>query len=83
MGVDGIDLKYGFTISNLPEAGLNKKMISTAHSVAILADSTKFGRRGIAKICDFDEVKYVITDSKVSKENVLALEEMGIKVIIA
>ena len=82
LGVDGIDLEFGFTISNLTEAGLNRKMIKTAQSVAILADHTKFGRRGIAKICDFEEVHCVITDSAAPSEAVAALEEMGIKVLI-
>jgi len=82
LGVDGIDLDYGFTISNLTEAGLNQKMISTAQSIAILADHTKFGRRGIAKICDLETVRYVITDSLAPRESVTALEEMGIQVIM-
>lgn len=82
LGVDGIDLEFGFTISNLTEAGLNQKMISTAQSIAILADHTKFGRRGIAKICDLETARYVITDSLAPRESVKALEEMGIQVIM-
>lgn len=83
LGVDGIDLEFGFSISNLTEAGLNQKMIKTAQSLAILADHTKFGKRGIAKICDFDDVQYIITDKKAPQDMVTALEEMGIQVIIA
>lgn len=82
LGVDGIDLDFGFTISNLTEAGLNQKMIRTAQSVVILADHTKFGRKGIAKICEFEQVQFVITDSGVAPEMVTALEEFGIEVII-
>ncbi len=82
LGVDGIDLNFGFTISNLTEAGLNQKMIKTAQAVAILADHTKFGRRGIAKICDIEEVRYLITDHLAPKDSILALEEMGIQVIV-
>jgi len=82
LGVDGIDLEYGFTISNLTEAGLNQKMIRTAQSVAILADHTKFGKRGIAKICDFEEVRFVVTDAATPAEIISALEEMGIEVIV-
>ncbi|GAA4436266.1 transcriptional repressor AgaR [Ravibacter arvi] len=82
LGVDGIDLEFGFTISNLTEAGLNQKMIESAQSVAILADHTKFGKRGIAKICDFDAVHYVVTDSQTAPEAITSLEESGIKVIV-
>lgn len=83
LGVDGIDFDFGFSISNLTEAGLNQKMIRTAQSLAILADHTKFAKRGIAKICDFEEVQYIITDSKAPKESIARLEDMGIQVIIA
>lgn len=83
IGVDGIDFDFGLSISNLTEAGLNQKMINVAQSVAILADHTKFGKRGIGKICDLDAVQYIITDQGVSKETVEALEDRGIKVIVA
>ncbi len=83
LGVDGIDPDFGFSISNLTEAGLNQKMIRTAQSLAILADHTKFGKRGIAKICDFEDVQYIITDSKAPKDAIAALEDLGIQVIIA
>ncbi|MDB5002064.1 MAG: regulatory protein DeoR [Mucilaginibacter sp.] len=83
IGVDGIDVDFGISISNLSEASLNQKMIDTAQTVVILADSTKFGRRGLGRICGFEQVQYIITDSKVSKSTIRAIEEKGIKVIIA
>jgi DeoR family transcriptional regulator of aga operon len=83
MGVDGIDIDFGMSISNLSEATLNQKMIDTAQSVVVLADSTKFDRRGLGRVCSLEQVRYVVTDNKVSKNNIKALEERGIKVIIA
>jgi DeoR family transcriptional regulator of aga operon len=83
IGVDGIDFDFGLSISNLTEAGLNQKMINTAQSVAVLADHTKFGKRGIGKICDLDQIQYIITDSGVSRDTVKSLEDRGVKVLIA
>ena len=83
LGVDGIDLDFGFSITNLTEASLNQKMIECAQVVAVLADSTKFGRRGLGKVCNFDQVQYVVTDDKVHAAAVKALEDRGIKVVIA
>lgn len=83
LGVDGIDLEFGVTISNITEATLNQKMLSTSQKVVLLADNTKFGRRGLGKVCQIDDVDYIITDSKTSNKYIAALEEMGIKVIIA
>lgn len=83
LGVDGVDLDFGCSITNLAEASLNQKMIECSQNLAILADSTKFGRRGLGKICNFDQVQYIITDNKVHPSTVKALEEKGIKVIVA
>lgn len=83
LGVDGIDLEFGFSISNLTEANINQKMINTSQAVAILADSSKFGKRGIGKICEIEQVKYVITDNGVNKDYIEKLDEKGVKVIIA
>ncbi len=81
IGVDGIDPDFGVSISNLAEATLNQKMIETAQTVIILTDSTKFGRRGLGKICGLDQVNYIITDKDVSSSMVRKMEEHGIKVI--
>lgn len=83
LGVDGIDLDFGFSITNLTEATLNQKMIESAQVIVVMADSTKFGRRGLGKVCDFDQVQYIITDDKVPSGTAKLLEERGIKVIIA
>lgn len=83
LGVDGIDLEFGVTISNITEATLNQKMLSTSQKVVVLADNTKFGRRGLGKICQLEDIDYIITDNKTSDKYISALEEIGIKVIIA
>ncbi|MNJ87591.1 Glucitol operon repressor [compost metagenome] len=83
LGVDGIDLDFGFSITNIAEATLNQKMIDTAQTLVIMADSTKFDRRGLGKICGFDQVQYLITDNKVSAQTLKMIEDKGVKVIIA
>ncbi len=82
MGVDGIDLDYGLTTSNIDEARLNRKMIQSSLKMIVLADSSKFGRRGFGKICNLDEVDVIITDSGISESTVKILEESGIELII-
>lgn len=82
LGVDGIDLEHGITNSNIEEAILNKKMIEASLRTIILADSSKFGRRGFGKICSLDCIDVIITDSGISPTMVRAIEEMGIELII-
>lgn len=83
LGVDGIDLDFGFSITNIAEATLNQKMIETAQKVVVLADSSKFDKRGLGKVCNFDQVQYIVTDSGVSQKTLEALEERSVHVIIA
>lgn len=80
MGVDGIDLECGLTTTNLLEAVLNGVMINSAQKVIVLADSSKFGRRGFSRICSLDSVDMVITDSKAQPHFLEALRERGIEV---
>lgn len=82
LGVDGIDLEFGLTTTNVMEAHLNREMIKVSQKTIVLADSTKFGRRGFGKICDFEDIDEIITDRGVSEFTAKTLEEMGIKVTI-
>lgn len=83
LGVDGIELDYGATISNLTEATLNRKMIETAQTLILLADSSKFNRRGVAKICSIEQIDYIITDDKIPAHLVNQFEDRGVKIIIS
>ena len=83
MGVDGIDFDYGITTTDLREAELNQKMMQAAQKTIVLADSSKFGRRGFAKIANMEDVDIIITDAGIAPKDVSAIEELGIDLIIA
>uniref|UniRef100_UPI0040496008 DeoR/GlpR family DNA-binding transcription regulator n=1 Tax=Gelidibacter sp. TaxID=2018083 RepID=UPI0040496008 len=83
LGVDGIDLEYGLTTTNSMEASLNKVMISAAQKIIVLADSSKFGRKGFGRICGLENVDQIITDSKIDEKTKNRLIELGIDVTIA
>ena len=81
MGVDGIDSEFGLSTTNLNEASLGLKMVESAQTVAVLADHSKFNKKGLGKICGLDKVHFVITDVKAPARAML--EENGIRVIVA
>jgi len=82
MGVDGIDLDFGLTTSNIDEAHLNQVMIRAVQKVIVLADSTKFGKRGFGKMCNLNQVHQIITDSNAPTNIVQILREKGIEVTL-
>ena len=49
-----------------------------AQKTIVLADSSKFGRRGFVKIADFDEIDMLITDSRLPDKAAASLEAMGV-----
>ncbi len=82
IGVDGIDLDFGLTTSNISEAHLNHYMIKAAQKVIVLADSSKFGKRGFGKICDINQIHQIITDKNAPPNAVEKMIEKGIDVIL-
>jgi DeoR family transcriptional regulator, aga operon transcriptional repressor len=82
LGVDGIDPEYGLTTTHALEASLNQMMIRSAHKVIVLADSSKFGRRGFGRICTLEEVDIIITDNAAPESLIERCREKGVDVIV-
>src|SRR3954452_7736658 len=80
VGVDGISPQAGLTTHHEVEAHTNRALLRSAERAAVVADSSKLGRRGFAKIGDLDLVTDLITDSAASPEAVAALQRAGIRV---
>lgn len=82
LGADGIDLEYGITTSNIAEAHLNQYMIRSAREVIVLADSSKFGKRGFGKICNLTQIHHIITDRGAPGSIIQVIREKGITVTL-
>ncbi len=82
LGVDGIDLDFGLTTSNIAEAHLNQYMLNAAQEVIVLADSSKFGKRGFGKICNINQIHHIITDREAPNNIVKIIREKGIEVTL-
>lgn len=83
LGVDGIDLDWGVTTSNVDEAELNKAMMKAASKTIVLCDSSKFGKRGFGRICDVEAIDVIITDAGIPPAVRQKLEEQGVGVVVA
>lgn len=82
LGVDGIDAEFGLTTTNMMEAQLNKAMIRASQKTVVLADSSKFGKRGFGRICGLEDIEQVITDSNISEHMAETLQGLGIEATI-
>lgn len=83
LSVDGIDLSFGLTTTNMMEAHLNMQMIRSVQKTIVLVDSSKFGKKGFGKIAALEDIDTIISDNGLSQHYIEKLEEKGIEVIIA
>lgn len=81
LGVHGMDLRAGFTSPNLAEATTNQAFIDSAREVVVLADSTKWGTVGLARIAPLHAANIVITDSALPQSGRRALMDAVDRVI--
>ncbi|MGL6022418.1 MAG: hypothetical protein ACRC0A_04870 [Chitinophagaceae bacterium] len=68
------------TTTNVPESRLNRAMMNTVQKVIVLADSSKFKKKGFIKICDLYRVDEIITDDKISSHVKKAFLAKGIQI---
>lgn len=83
LSVDGISPDFGLTTSNMMEAHLNARMIKAVPQAIILADSSKFGKKGFGKICDLEQVHTIITDDGLPVGMRDQIISKGVELVIA
>jgi DeoR family glycerol-3-phosphate regulon repressor/DeoR family fructose operon transcriptional repressor len=81
IGVGAVSSEAGYTTSNLAEAAMMQEMISRAARVAILADSSKFGRRLFAQVSELGAADYLITDAAPPPDLRDALATNGVEIL--
>ena len=80
VAVGAVD-ESGYSTSNLGDATMMAEMVRRAERTAILADSTKLGRRLFAQVVPLDQADSLITDSAPPPELAAALAGAGVAVI--
>ncbi|QEG38693.1 DeoR/GlpR family DNA-binding transcription regulator [Roseimaritima ulvae] len=65
LSVAGVDSR-GFYNSNLLLVETERMMMATADRAVVIADSSKFGRASLSRLCGLGEVHTVVTDQKLS-----------------
>ena len=62
---------------------VERRMMAQAEEVILAADHTKFGRRAVVKLADWDEIDVIVTDPGVDASTRGWLQTLKAKVIIA
>lgn len=80
VGVDGISAGAGCTAYDEAEAAVNAVMVARARRTVVVADASKLGQTGFARICALSAVELVITDVRASDAVVAEFEAVGVTV---
>ena len=78
IGASGLDAETGLCDFNVPEADFAKAMLTFPSKVVLVADATKFDRRGLVHVCDFSKVDVLVTDKAPTGQLADALSEVEI-----
>jgi DeoR family transcriptional regulator, fructose operon transcriptional repressor len=79
--VGAVAHESGYSTSNLGEAAMMSQMMSRAAQVAVLADSTKFGRRLFAQVAELGQADWFVTDEQPPDDLAEALRSAGVEVV--
>ena len=71
-----------FNVNEMMTA-VEQRMVQVADQVVLAADHTKFGKRAIARLCDWPDVDVLVTDAGTDGRTLAWLGRRGVKVIVA
>jgi DeoR/GlpR family transcriptional regulator of sugar metabolism len=82
LATGGFSLAAGLTYPGTSDIPLKQAMINSAHTIFLLADSSKLERIYFASLNCQKKINYLITDDRITPDYIKNLEELGIKVIV-
>ena len=82
LGACAIDL-LGLTCPSDDEAALKQAMMGQAAQVIVVADSSKFSKAFMHRLCQFDAIDVLVTDQPPPAAIAAALDAVGVRLIVA
>jgi DeoR family fructose operon transcriptional repressor len=83
IGAAALDVTYGITERDAPEAFRQRKFIHRATRVVALCDSSKIGRSSYARVGPLSLIDTIVTDVGADPEVVQAIRDTGVEVLLA
>lgn len=83
LGTNAFSVEHGLCTPDASEAAVKRAMVEASRRKVLLADHTKFGRASVFKYAETSSIDVLVTDTRMSNENVRALEKLGVEVVRA
>jgi len=78
----GINNK-GFFNSNMLMVETQRAMMQCADQTIVLADSSKFGRSSLTRLCEWSQVQTVVADNELSDDWQMTVHKAGLQLVLA
>ncbi len=83
LSIGALDEAGGLMVYHLAEAEFSRAVMARAQRVVVAADCSKFGRRGLVRICDPDRIDVLVTDEAPPPPLARRLAEAEVEVLLA
>ena len=83
LAIHSVSARGGLTYPSFEEVDAKRAMIQAASEVILLADHSKFGREALVRVAPITGVHKIVTSPGVDPEELRAIRDMGVDVIIA
>ncbi len=83
LSIGALDRAGGLMVYHLAEAEFSRAVMARAQRVVVAADRSKFGRKGLVKICDPDRIDVLVTDAAPPPRLARRLAEAEVEVLLA
>lgn len=83
IGTNALTLDHGLSTADSQEAAMKSAMITNAHKVVVLCDSTKMGTDYLVSFGAISDIDVVVTDAGAPASFVEQLRERDVEVVIA
>ncbi len=77
----GFDIEHGVTTSHIMEVEVKRTMVARGRRVALVADSSKFGKALSLTVAPLSAIHVIVTDTGLSDEHTRAIEAIGVEVV--
>ncbi len=80
IGTDGFSLESGLTTHLVEGAEIVRKMAGQAELTVLVADSSKYGKVGFARVLPLGEIQWLVTDTGMDSRVAREIEALGVSV---
>ncbi|HEX7542090.1 MAG TPA: DeoR/GlpR family DNA-binding transcription regulator [Anaerolineales bacterium] len=83
IGTRAISLEHGLTHEYLPETMTDRAILKAGQEIIVVADHTKFGRAATVLLAPLESIHTIVTDNGTPQDFIDAVQERGLRVVIA